>query len=142
LRLRRARPRFAGLGPQGQGTEINAFLRPTPTSAAQRYTFRAGSGSAAEKQSSWPGSSRPSTSFLLVAAKTSMPGTRAGVTAGHTFSRHPEGRALARRLEGSPHALAAHPSRLAARCGERLRMTGVLGWRQQPAAISELNSPP
>src|SRR4051812_13879662 len=34
-------------------------------------------------------------------------------------------RALARRLEGSPRArLGAHPSRLAARGGERLRMTG------------------
>jgi hypothetical protein len=35
-------------------------------------------------------------------------------------------RALARRLEGSPGALAAHPSRLA-EDGEHLRMTAVLG---------------
>ena len=34
-------------------------------------------------------------------------------------------RALARRLEGSQRALAAHPSRLAARGGEHLRMTAV-----------------
>src|SRR4029077_4315224 len=35
-------------------------------------------------------------------------------------------RALARRLEGWPRAPMAHPSRLAARCGEHLRMTAVL----------------
>src|ERR1043166_2067685 len=34
-------------------------------------------------------------------------------------------RALARRLEGWPRTHVAHPSRLAARCGERLRMTAV-----------------
>jgi hypothetical protein len=32
-------------------------------------------------------------------------------------------RALARRLEGSPQALVAHPSRLAVKNGEHLRMT-------------------
>jgi hypothetical protein len=32
-------------------------------------------------------------------------------------------RALARRLEGWPQVLVADPSRLAARCGEHLRMT-------------------
>jgi hypothetical protein len=32
-------------------------------------------------------------------------------------------RALARRLEGSPLALGAHPSRLAVKNGEHLRMT-------------------
>jgi hypothetical protein len=32
-------------------------------------------------------------------------------------------RALARRLEGWPQALVAHPSRLAAKGGEHLRMT-------------------
>jgi hypothetical protein len=32
-------------------------------------------------------------------------------------------RALARRLEGSQQALAAHPSRLAVKNGEHLRMT-------------------
>jgi hypothetical protein len=35
-------------------------------------------------------------------------------------------RALARRLEGSPLALVAHPSRLAVKDGEHLRMTAVL----------------
>jgi hypothetical protein len=35
-------------------------------------------------------------------------------------------RALARRLEGSPRALVAHPSRLAVKNGEHLRMTAVL----------------
>jgi hypothetical protein len=35
-------------------------------------------------------------------------------------------RALARRLEGWPRALVAHPSRLAVKNGERLRMTAVL----------------
>jgi hypothetical protein len=35
-------------------------------------------------------------------------------------------RALARRLEGSPQALVAHPSRLALKKGEHLRMTAVL----------------
>src|SRR3954447_12216805 len=35
-------------------------------------------------------------------------------------------RALARRLEGSPHAIAAHPSRLAVKNGEHLRMTAVV----------------
>jgi hypothetical protein len=35
-------------------------------------------------------------------------------------------RALARRLEGSPLALVAHPSRLAVKNGEHLRMTAVL----------------
>jgi hypothetical protein len=35
-------------------------------------------------------------------------------------------RALARRLEGWPRALVAHPSRLAAKSGEHLRMTAVL----------------
>jgi hypothetical protein len=34
-------------------------------------------------------------------------------------------RALARRLEGWPQALVADPSRLAANCGEHLRMTGL-----------------
>jgi hypothetical protein len=34
--------------------------------------------------------------------------------------------ALARRLEGSPGALVAHPSRLAVKNGEHLRMTAVL----------------
>jgi hypothetical protein len=33
-------------------------------------------------------------------------------------------RALARRLEGWKRALVAHPSRLAVKNGERLRMTG------------------
>jgi hypothetical protein len=37
-------------------------------------------------------------------------------------------RALARRLEGSPLALAAHPSRLAVKNGEHLRMTAVFVW--------------
>jgi hypothetical protein len=32
-------------------------------------------------------------------------------------------RSLARRLEGSPQALVAHPSRLAVKNGEHLRMT-------------------
>jgi hypothetical protein len=35
-------------------------------------------------------------------------------------------RALARRLEGWPQALVAHPSRLAVKNGEHLRMTVVL----------------
>jgi hypothetical protein len=35
-------------------------------------------------------------------------------------------RALARRLEGSPRALVVHPSRLAVKNGEHLRMTAVL----------------
>jgi hypothetical protein len=35
-------------------------------------------------------------------------------------------RALARRLEGWPRALVAHPSRLAVKDGEHLRMTAVL----------------
>jgi hypothetical protein len=35
-------------------------------------------------------------------------------------------RALARRLEGSSGALVAHPSRLAVKNGEHLRMTAVL----------------
>jgi hypothetical protein len=35
-------------------------------------------------------------------------------------------RALARRLEGSPLVLVAHPSRLAVKNGEHLRMTAVL----------------
>jgi hypothetical protein len=34
-------------------------------------------------------------------------------------------RALARRLEGSPQALVADPSRLAAKGGEHLRMTAL-----------------
>jgi hypothetical protein len=34
-------------------------------------------------------------------------------------------RALARRLEGSPLARVAHPSRLAVKNGEHLRMTAV-----------------
>jgi len=34
-------------------------------------------------------------------------------------------RALARRLEGSPRALVAHPSRLAVKNSEHLRMTAV-----------------
>jgi hypothetical protein len=34
-------------------------------------------------------------------------------------------RALARRLEGWPRALVAHPSRLAVKNGEHLRMTAV-----------------
>jgi hypothetical protein len=34
-------------------------------------------------------------------------------------------RALARRLEGRPGALAAHPSRLAVKNGEHLRMTAA-----------------
>jgi hypothetical protein len=37
-------------------------------------------------------------------------------------------RALARRLEGRPLGFVAHPSRLAAKGGEHLRMTGIL-WR-------------
>jgi hypothetical protein len=37
-------------------------------------------------------------------------------------------RALARRLEGSPLALVAHPSRLAVKNGEHLRMTAVFVW--------------
>jgi hypothetical protein len=37
-------------------------------------------------------------------------------------------RALARRLEGRSLALVAHPSRLAAKGGEHLRMTSAL-WR-------------
>jgi hypothetical protein len=37
-------------------------------------------------------------------------------------------RALARRLEGWPRALVAHPSRLAVKNGEHLRMTAVLVW--------------
>ena len=42
-------------------------------------------------------------------------------------------RALARRLEGWPRALVAHPARLAVKNGEHLRMTAVLaghdaGW--------------
>jgi hypothetical protein len=43
----------------------------------------------------------------------------------NTLLRHPEGRALARRLEGWPRALSpvADPSRLAQE-GEHLRMTG------------------
>jgi hypothetical protein len=41
--------------------------------------------------------------------------------------RHPEGRALARRLEGWPQALVAHPSRLAVKNGEHLRMTSRCG---------------
>src|SRR4051812_34480717 len=36
-------------------------------------------------------------------------------------------RALARRLEGSPRALVAHPSRLAVKNGEHLRMTAEMG---------------
>jgi hypothetical protein len=39
-------------------------------------------------------------------------------------------RALARRLEGWPQALAAHPSRLAVKNGEHLRMTAALFARQ------------
>jgi hypothetical protein len=35
-------------------------------------------------------------------------------------------RALVRRLEGSPRALVAYPSRLAVKNGEHLRMTAVL----------------
>src|SRR4051812_5213576 len=38
-------------------------------------------------------------------------------------------RALARRLEGWPQGLVAHPSRLAVKNGEHLRMTGLLVWR-------------
>jgi hypothetical protein len=37
-------------------------------------------------------------------------------------------RALARRLDGWPLALVAHPSRLAVKNGEHLRMTAVLVW--------------
>jgi len=36
-------------------------------------------------------------------------------------------RALARRLEGSPRVPAAHPSRLAVKDGEHLRMTALPG---------------
>jgi hypothetical protein len=38
-------------------------------------------------------------------------------------------RALARRFEGWPRALVAHPSRLAVKNGEHLRMTAVSGER-------------
>jgi hypothetical protein len=41
-------------------------------------------------------------------------------------------RALARRLEGRPRVLVAHPSRLAQE-GEHLRMTAVLVWRERGA---------
>jgi hypothetical protein len=41
-------------------------------------------------------------------------------------------RALARRLEGWPQALVAHPSRLA-EDGEHLRMTAALVWRERGA---------
>jgi hypothetical protein len=37
-------------------------------------------------------------------------------------------RALARRLEGSPLARVAHPSRLAVKNGEHLRLTAVFVW--------------
>jgi hypothetical protein len=43
----------------------------------------------------------------------------------HTFTVILRSRALARRLEGWPQALAAHPSRLA-EDGEHLRMTAAL----------------
>src|SRR4051812_50010552 len=43
-------------------------------------------------------------------------------------------RALARRLEGWPQGLVAHPSRLAVKNGEHLRMTGVLAWPSGVAA--------
>jgi hypothetical protein len=40
--------------------------------------------------------------------------------------RHPEEPRLTRRLEGWPRALVAHPSRLAVKYGEHLRMTAEL----------------
>ena len=46
-------------------------------------------------------------------------------------------RALARRLEGRPLALVAHPSRLAVKNGEHLRMTAVFGaQRKKPGRFS------
>jgi hypothetical protein len=45
---------------------------------------------------------------------------------GKTGGRHPEEPREARRLEGSPQALVAHPSRLAVKNGERLRMTAAV----------------
>jgi hypothetical protein len=44
-------------------------------------------------------------------------------------------RALARRLEGWPRALVAHPSRLAVKNGEHLRMTAVLVWPSAKAIM-------
>jgi hypothetical protein len=46
-------------------------------------------------------------------------------------------RALARRLEGWPRALVAHPSRLAVKNGEHLRMTAV---EDRPAMTKRISS--
>jgi hypothetical protein len=40
-----------------------------------------------------------------------------------------------RRLEGSPRALVAHPSRLAVKNGEHLRMTAVLRAISKPIKL-------
>src|SRR3954451_8478227 len=50
----------------------------------------------------------------------------AGLTEPHVQPSSLRSRALARRLEGWPQALVAHPSRLAVKNGEHLRMTEVL----------------
>jgi hypothetical protein len=46
-------------------------------------------------------------------------------------------RALARRLEGWPRAFVAHPSRLAVKNGEHLRMTAV---GERPAMTKRISS--
>jgi hypothetical protein len=51
-------------------------------------------------------------------------------------------RALARRLEGSPRALVAHPSRLAVKDGEHLRMTAVFSGRPESGFTHTNHQPP